>query len=51
MKKPLILFILFVVLFIIAKIVYNKYCESTPEGCKKEKPEDREEHPVKGIDW
>ncbi len=37
MKKPLILFIIFVVLFIVAKIAYNKYCESRPEGYKKEK--------------
>ena len=51
MKKPLLFFIISVVLFIIAKIAYNKYCESKPEGCKKEKSDEREEHPVKGIDW
>ena len=51
MKKPLILFIIAVVLMIIAKIVYDKYCEGKPEGCKKEKAVEREEHPVKGVDW
>ena len=51
MKKPLLFFIIAVILFIIAKIAYDKYCESKPEGCKKEKAGEREEHPVKGIDW
>ena len=51
MKKPLLFFIISVVLFIIAKIAYNKYCESKPEGCKKNKSDKREEYPVKGIDW
>ena len=51
MKKPLLLFIIAVVLFILAKIAYDKYCETKPEGCKKEKTDEREEHPVKWIDW
>jgi len=51
MKKPLLIFILIVVLFTIAKVAYDKYCESKPKGCKKMKPEDREEYPIKGIDW
>ena len=51
MKKPLILFIIFVILIIVAKIAYNKYCESKPEGCKKEKKDEREEYPREGIDW
>ena len=51
MKKPLLLFIIFVLLLIIAITLYNKYCESKPEGCKKGKVEDREEYPQKGIDW
>ena len=51
MKKPLILFVIFVLLLIVAKIAYNRYCETKPEGCKKENPEEREEFPVKGIDW
>ena len=51
MKKPLLFFIIFVIFFVIVKIAYNKYCESKPEGCKKQKGDDREEYPVKGIDW
>ena len=51
MKKQLLFFILIVLLFTIAKIVYDKYCASKPEGCKKMKAEDREEYPLKGIDW
>ena len=51
MKKPLILFIVFVVLLIVAKITYNKYCESKPEGCKKVKVDERLGSPEEGIDW
>ena len=51
MKKPLLLFIIAVVLFTIAKMAYNKYCENKPEWCKKMKADEREEHPVKGVDW
>ncbi|WP_309498052.1 hypothetical protein [Sulfurovum sp.] len=40
MKKPLLLFLGVVVLFIIAKVVYTKYCASKVEGCKEEKFED-----------
>jgi len=36
MKKPLLLFIIFVVLFVLAKIAYTKYCASKPDGCKDE---------------
>jgi len=50
MKKPLILFIIFSIMIIIAKIAYSKYCETKPEGCKKVKVEDKG-LPVKGIDW
>ena len=51
MKKPLILFILFLLLLIVAKIAYNRYCESKPEGCKKEKVDENQGLPRKGIDW
>ena len=51
MKKPLLFFIIAVILFIIAKIAYDKYCESKPDGCKNNKPDEREEFPVKGVDW
>ena len=40
MKKPLLLFIGVVLLFILAKVAYTKYCASKPEGCKEEKFED-----------
>lgn len=51
MKKPLLFFIISAILIIIVIFAYNKYCESKPEGCKKIKKEDREEFPIKGIDW
>ena len=50
-KKPLILFIVFVVLLVVAKIAFNKYCESKPEGCKKEKYDENQGLPEEGIDW
>lgn len=51
MKKPLLLFIIFAVLFVVAKLAYTKYCESKSEGCKKEKYNDEENSPREGIDW
>lgn len=51
MKKPLILFIIFALLLIAAKIAYNKYCASKPEGCKKEKYDENQGLPKEGIDW
>lgn len=51
MKKPLLLFIIAVILFVVAKVAYNKYCESRPEGCKKENLKDRHETPEEGVDW
>ena len=56
MKKSLILFIVFVILLVIAKIAYNKYCESKPEGCKnqlngKEKYDENQGLPEEGVDW
>lgn len=51
MKKPLLFFIISVVLIIVVKIAYNKYCESKPEGCKKEKYDEDQGLPKKGIDW
>jgi len=40
MKKPLLIFIGIVILFIVVKVVYTKYCASKVEGCKEEKFED-----------
>jgi len=52
MKKSLLLFIIFVVLLVLAKIAYNKYCESKPEGCKKEKIDyEKDGLPEEGVDW
>jgi len=51
MKKALLLFIIFVIVIIVAKIAYNKYCESKPEGCKKVKYDEDQGLPKKGIDW
>jgi len=36
MKKPLLIFISIVILLIIAKVAYTKYCASKAEGCKEE---------------
>jgi len=47
--KPLLLFIIFVVLLVIGKLAYTKYCESKPKGCKKETK--IEETPEEGVDW
>jgi len=51
MKKPLVLFIIFVILFIVAKTAYNKYCEFKSEGCKKEKYDENQGLPEEGVDW
>ena len=46
--KPLLLFIVFVVLIVVGKLAYNKYCESKPKGCKEVK---MDETPEEGVDW
>jgi len=52
MKKSLLLFILFVILLVLAKTAYSKYCESKLEGCKKEKVDyEKDGLPQEGIDW
>jgi hypothetical protein len=51
MNKPLLLFLISVVILVIIALVYHKYCESKPKGCKKVHIKDRETGPVKGIDW
>jgi hypothetical protein len=40
MNKNFIIFLVLVVVLVLAKVTYNKYCESKPEGCKKVKYED-----------
>jgi len=52
MKKSLFLFIVFVFILFVAKVAYNKYCQSKPQGCKKEKVDyERDGLPQEGIDW
>ena len=55
-KKPLILFIIFVFLLIVARTAYNKYCESKHEGCEnqingKEKYDEKQGLPEEGVDY
>ena len=51
MKKQLILFLITVVIFIVAKLAYTKYCETKKEGCKEEKMNDYDGSPEEGVDW
>ena len=51
MGKPLFLFVVFVVVMVIAKITYNKYCNSKPEGCRSVKIDKNQGSPEEGIDW
>lgn len=56
MKKSLLLFIILVILLVVAKIAYNKYCASKPEGCKnqingKEKYDEKQGLPKEGVDY
>lgn len=40
MKKPLLIFIVIVIVLIAAKVIYTKYCASKVQGCKEEKLKD-----------
>ena len=51
MNRPLLLFLISAVILIIAAIVYSKYCESKPKGCKKAHYEEWDKGPIKGVDW
>ncbi len=51
MSKPLLLFIVFVIVLVIAKISYNKYCNLNPDGCKSVKVDKNQGLPQEGIDW
>jgi len=50
-KKSFLVFIVLVILLVIAKLAYNKYCESKPEGCKKEVYDENQGMPREGIDY
>jgi hypothetical protein len=53
MKRNLVLFIVLVLVLIVAKLVYSKYCESKPQGCKKSEKIDYEKDglPKEGVDY
>lgn len=52
MKKSFLIFIVLVLLLVLAKTAYNKYCESKPQGCKKEKIDyEKQGLPEEGVDW
>ncbi len=52
MKKPLLLFIVGVVVLIIAAVAYNRYCKSKPGGCKRVSQDvEKIGEPREGIDW
>ncbi len=51
MKKSFLIFIALVILLVIAKMAYTKYCESKPEGCKKEVYDENQGLPEEGIDY
>lgn len=52
MKKSLLLFIIFIILLVLAKIAYKKYCQSKPEGCPKEVVDyEKDGFPEEGVDW
>ena len=51
MKKPLIIFIVLAFLILVAGIVYKRYCDKRPGGCKQERMENDDLGPQEGIDW
>jgi hypothetical protein len=53
MKKVIVLFLMGVALLVVAKIAYNKYCESNEGACKDSKDIDYEKHglPIEGMEW
>ena len=51
MNKPLLLFISFSILLLVAIVTYNKYCESKPNGCKHSTYDKKDLGPKEGIDW
>jgi len=53
MKKVLIIFIMVAVMIVVAKIAYNKYCESNEGTCVEDKKMDYEKDglPIEGMEW
>jgi hypothetical protein len=51
MKKPLLLFLAGIIVLLAAKLAYDRYCASKPDGCRKVKQDHENSNPKKGIDW
>jgi hypothetical protein len=51
MKKTLLIFMILVAILVLAKVLYNRYCASTPQGCTKEVFEEDDCSPREGIDY
>ena len=51
MNKPLLIFLSLSLVFLIAVMTYNKYCESKPNGCKQSKVDEKDLGTKEGIDW
>ena len=51
MKKSLLIFIFLVAILVLMKVIYNRYCASTPQGCKKELYDENQGLPKEGIDY
>ncbi|MCF6245061.1 MAG: hypothetical protein L3J43_08480 [Sulfurovum sp.] len=52
MKKVLIIFIMCVVLLVVARMAYDKYCESKEGGCTERKMDyEKDGLPREGMEW
>ena len=51
MKKSFLIFIVLVIVLIVAKLAYTRYCESKIDGCKKEVYDENKGLPQEGIDY
>ena len=52
MKKTFLIFIVLVLVLIVAKTAYNRYCASKTEGCKQEKVDyEKDGLPEEGVDY
>ena len=52
MNKNFLIFLVLVVILVLAKTAYNEYCESKPNGCKKEKIDyEKDGLPEEGLEW
>ena len=51
MKKPLLLFIIAVIVLIVAKLAYTKFCNLKNENCKNSTTDYYDGSPEEGVDW